>query len=321
MQINQAIRALDDRALRRAIRMLVIVLALGTVGFVGFYVLDRWVMAPPPIIDQQVVALEDALRASPNDIALRGQLADTYVRKGRLEEAVTQYDAILATGKAQELAHFGRAAAYMGLGRLDDAARDYQAVVDIAKDGEMATVDTTLEAAYYGLGSIAMQQGRPADAIGHLENALAITRSDADALYLIGTAFLATGQADKAVTVLRASVVFVPVGWREPYVALRDAYTAAGDAALAAWATAMADLAAGDAAGAESRLLGLVDGAAAADAAVGLGIVYESRGDTAAASTWYAKALALEPESNAARLGLSRVGAMPAASAQDGAAQ
>ena len=109
----------------------------------------------------------------------------------------------------------------MGLGQLDAAAKDYQAVVDIAKGGEMANVDPMLEAAYYSLGSIAMQQGKPADAIASLEKALAIKRSDADALYLIGTAYVATGETDKAETALRAAVAFVPIGWSEPYVGAR----------------------------------------------------------------------------------------------------
>lgn len=316
MQITPVLSNISDQTLRRAIRVLALILIVGTIAFIAFYTIDRWLVARPAIIDQQVAAFEQTVRANPNDLAVRGQLADTYVRKGRFQDAVTQYDAILATGKGQELAHFGRAAAYVGLGRLDDATSDYQFVVDFAKDGEMANVDTTLEAAYYGLGSIAMKQSRPADAITHLQKALAITRSDADALYLIGTAFVATGESDKAITVLRASVVFVPFGWSEPYVALKDAYTASGEAALAAWAQAMADLNSGKADLAKTELTALVDGEAGLDAAVGLGLLYEVQGDTGSASTWYSKALAIQPDNNAARLGMTRVG--PAATAGSG---
>jgi tetratricopeptide (TPR) repeat protein len=311
MQISPALLNMSEQKLKRFIRALSLILVVGTIAFAAFYVLDRWLASPPPIVDQQVAALEQGVRDNPNDIAARGQLADTYVRKGRFQDAVTQYDAILATGRAEELARFGRAAAYLGLGRLDDAARDYEAVVEIAKGGEMATVDRTLEAAYYGLGSIAMQQNRPADAITHLEKALAITRSDADALYLLGTAFVATGQSDKAVIVLRASIVFVPIGWSEPYVALRDAYAASGKSALSAWAGAMADLASGQPDKAEPALVALVDGEAAVDATVGLGLLYESRGDTGQAGAWYTRALELQPDNNAALLGMSRVGATP----------
>jgi tetratricopeptide (TPR) repeat protein len=308
-----SLSSLHEPQIDRLIKRAALLLMVGAVLFGAFYALDRWRPAPPPLLDQRLTLLEQAVRDDPGDIASRGQLADTYVGKGRFSEAVAQYDAILASGKADEMARLGRAAAYLGLERFAEAAADYQAVVDIAKDGEMANVDTKLEAAYYGLGSVAMKQGRPADAITHLEKALAITRSDADALYLIGTAFAATGQTDKAVTVLRAAVVFVPIGWSEPYAALADAYASSGKSAMAAWAKAMVDLNSGRKDLAEPALKALVDGEAAVEAAVGLGLLYESDGDGATAATWYAKALALQPGNNGALMGLGRVG--PASSA------
>ncbi len=300
---------MDDRQLNRWIRRVLLLLVLGTIAFVAFYALDRWRPATTPIVDQRLAALEAAVRDKPDDVAARGQLADTYVAKGRYEDALVQYDAIVATGKADELARYGRAGAYVGLGRLDDAAKDYQAVVDIARDGEMANVDPMLQASYYSLGSIAMQQGRPAEAIPFLEQALAIRRSDADALYLIGTAYVATGATDKAEAALRAAVAYVPIGWSEPYAALAQGFATAGKAALAEWAGAMADLAAGKPDLAEPRLLAIADGDAAVDAAIGLGLLHETRGETAAAAEWYGKALAESPDNAAARLGMSRVGA------------
>jgi tetratricopeptide (TPR) repeat protein len=304
---------MDDRQLNRLIKRVLLLLVLGTIAFVAFYALDRWRPATTPIVDQRLAALEQAVRDRPDDIASRGQLADTYVAKGRYEEAVTQYSLILETGKADELSQYGRAGAYMGLGNLDAAGKDYQAVVDIASGGEMANVDPMLQAAYYSLGSIAMQQGSSGEAITQLEKALAIKRSDADALYLIGTAYAAAGETDKAETALRGAVAFVPIGWSEPYVALADAFTKAGKAAEAEWAGAMADLVAGKPELAEPRLLAIVDGDAAVDAAIGLGLLSETKGDSAAAATWYAKALAMSPDNAAARLGTSRVGASASA--------
>jgi tetratricopeptide (TPR) repeat protein len=316
-------RFADDRQLTAWIRRLALLLIVGIFAFTAVYLYDRWRPSPPPIVDQRLAALEDAVRANPADVAARGQLADTYVETGRFSDAIAQYDAILATGKVEELARFGRGRAYFALGQLDAAAADYQAVVEIARGGEMAAVDPRLEAAYYQLGSIAMQQGKPQDAIGFLEKALAIMRSDADALYLIGTAFVATGQVDKAVTVLRASVVFVPIGWSEPYAALADAYTKAGAAPLASWAAAMADLAAGKIAEAEVALKSLTGGDAALDASVGLGLLYESRGDTASAATWYRKAVEIDSFNNAALMGLGRVASRssPAPAASGGPAR
>jgi tetratricopeptide (TPR) repeat protein len=195
----------------------------------------------------------------------------------------------------------------MGLEQYDLAATDYERVVEIASGGEMANVDKLLETAYYRLGSIAMLQDRPADAVPYLEKALLIKRSDADALYLIGTAYTATGETDKAIIALRSAVDFAPLGWSEPYTAMVEAYTEAGNPAMAEWAGAMADLAMGQADLAEPRLKAITDGAAAVDVAIGLGLLYETRGDSPTAAEWYGKALALDPENAAARLGLGRV--------------
>ena len=304
---------MDDRQVSRWIKRVALILVAGTVLFTGFYILDRWRAPSTPIVDRRLSALEQAVRDKPDDIVSRGQLADTYVAKGLFDEAIVQYNLILGAGKETELATFGRAAAYMGLGQLDAAAKDYQAVVEIAKGGEMASVDPILQTAYYGLGSIAMQQAKPAEAIPFLEKAIAIKGSDADALYLAGTAYVATGAVDKADKVLRAAVAFVPIGWAEPYTSLADAFTSAGKTAEAEWARAMADLAAGKPELAEPRLLAIAGGDAALDAAIGLGLLYETRGDGATAASWYDKALALSPDNAAARMGLGRVGASASA--------
>lgn len=307
------IRKVPDGELDRLIRRIGLILLVGTAVFVGFYLWDRALPSAPPIIDQRLAALEAAVRESPNNIAARGELADAYVEAERYQEAVTQYTAIIETGKAVELATMGRAGAYLALEQYDLAALDYQAVVAIAKVGEMANVDPTLEAAYYNLGLIAMKQDRAADAVTFLESALRINRSDADALFLIGQAYTATGATDKAEIALRRAVAFVPIGWSDPYAALAEAYTRAGRAAMAEWASAMVDLTSDRGDAAEPRLLALVDGEAALDAAIGLGLLYETRGDTAAAAEWYTAALRIDAQSDAARLGLSRVGAVPSA--------
>ncbi len=308
-----SLTSMDERQLNRWIKRIALLLVAGTVLFAGFYILDRWRAPAPPIVDQRVAALEQAVRDNPEDIVARGQLADTYVLKGRYQDAIAQYDAILATGKAEQLAKYGRAAAYVGLERYEEATADYLAVVEIAKDGEMAHVDPMLESAYYQLGWIELQQGRAAEAIPYLEKALAIKRSDADALYLIGTAFVATGETDKAITALRGAIAFVPKGWGEPYAAMAEAYTKAGDAAMAEWAGAMAAFAEGRADEARTRLLAIAEGPAALDATIGLGVVAEASGQTAEAADWFRKALAIAPDSTPARMGLSRVTAGGAA--------
>jgi tetratricopeptide (TPR) repeat protein len=302
-----SLTAMSDRQMNRLIKRIALILVIGAIAFVGFYVLDRFRVPAAPMIDRQLATAEEAVRADPSDIAARGQLADLYVAKGRYEEAIAQYDAILATGQDAELAHFGRAHALQATGDLDGAVADFEAVVAIAKDGEMANVDPMLNAAYYGLGEIALEQGRSDDAVENLTAAVAIKRSDADALNLLATAFLQAGDPENAVDAAKRAVAFVPLGWTEPYTTMAQAYGAMGDAARAEWASAMVDLSNGNTKQAETRLLAITQGETALDAAIGLGLVYETSGDGAAAVEWYTKALAIDPENAAARLGLGRV--------------
>jgi tetratricopeptide (TPR) repeat protein len=303
-----SLTAMSDRQMNRLIKRIALILVVLLVAFVGFYVLDRFRLPAAPIIDREVAALEAAVQKDPADLASRGRLADLYTANGRYADAVVQYQAVLETGKADEQAHMGLAIAYKALGETDKARTDFQAVVDIAKSGEMAKVDPMLEAAYFGLGSIAIEQGKPDEAVAQLEKALAITRSDADALNLIAAAYAATGQTDKAIDAAKAAIAFVPTGWAEPYQTLAGAYTAQGKTEMAAWATAMADFAAGNVEQAEAGLTALADGGPAAiDAQIGLGIMAETAGDTVAAEAWYSKVVAVEPRNGAAVLGLSRV--------------
>lgn len=309
-----SLTAMSDRQLDRWIKRVLVLALIALVAFVGFYVFDRYRDPGPTMVDRNILVLEEAVRADPADITSRGQLADLYVGAGRYEEAIVQYDAILETGRETELAHFGRAKAHQGLGDLDAAAADFEVVVEIAKDGEMANVDPLLNAAYFGLGSIALEQGRPEDAVTHLEAATQIKRADADSLNLLGQALVQVGQPEQAIQALQKAVAFVPLGWVEPYVTMAQAYADLGQPDRAEWANAMADLAAGKPDEAAARLLAIADGEAALDAAIGLALVAETQGDGPTAIEWYTKALVIDPENAAARLGLNRV-TDPAASA------
>jgi len=309
---------ISEGELDRLIKRIAAILLVGTLAFVAFYVLDRFRMPAPSMVDQTIASLETAVRDDPSNVAARGQLADAYVIAERYEDAVVQYDAILETGKADELAHFGRARANLALGNLDAATADYEAVVDIAKEGEMAHVDPTLNAAFYGLGEIALEQGAPADAVQYLSAAVAIKRSDADALNLLGTAYVRNGEPAKAIDALRSAIAFVPIGWSEPYLTLAQAYTATDDPARAEWAAAMADLSEERYESATARLEGILDGPAGLEATIGLALVSEALGDAPAAAERYRQALEIDPDNAEALLGLSRV-SLPGAT--DGAGE
>ena len=309
-----SLTSMPEKQLNRWIKRIGLLLIVGIVAFVAFYAVDRFRASPAPIVDQQLAALEEAIRADPADTTSRGQLADLYFAKGRFEEAIAQYTVLIDANKEVYLASLGRARAYEKTSQYEPAIKDYEKVVEIGLTGEMANVDPSLAAAYYGLGTIALAQDKPADAIEPLKKSLAIQRTDGDALYALARAYLATDQAQLAIDPLKLAVALVPIGWPEPYTALEQAYTKTGDLDRAAWAAAMGAFADGDHATAETRLLAIADGPLALEASVGLGLVNESKGDTAAAAEWYRKALAIDPENQSAKLGLSRV-SMPSSPA------
>lgn len=303
-----SLTSMPERQLNRLIRRIGLLLLVGIVAFVAFYAVDRYRAPAAPMVDQQLAALEDAVRKDPADVASRGQLADLYYTKRRFADAITQYSALIDAGKSIELASLGRANSYLELKQWAQAATDFNKVVEIAKAGEMAKVDTNLEAAYYGLGLVALGQNKPGDAVDPLSRAIAITRTDADALYALGTAYVQVGQPKLALEPLMNAVALVPAGWADPYTALASAYTALGKPDWSAWASAMATLETGDFTGAQAQLQKLITGDAKVEALVGLGLASEMHGDIAAANGWYQQALVADPDSTPAQMGVKRTG-------------
>jgi len=303
-----SLTAMPEQQLNRWIKRIALLFVVVLIAFVAFYVFDRYnPLAPAPMVDRQIAAAEQQVQNAPQDIAARGALADLYVSAKRYADAVTQYDAILATGKGEELARIGRARAYEALGNTEGAIADWQRVVEIAKGGEMAAVDPKLALAYYRLGQLSIAKGDVQGGIDDLKLSLSISKTDADTLYALGTAYTTLGQSDKAIDAFKRATAFVPVGWAEPYQGLATAYGQKGDTAMATWAGAMASLANKDTATAETQLKTLLGGPADLDASMGLGLAAETRGEGQDAIPYYQHVLDVDPTNQAAMLAMSRV--------------
>jgi len=297
----------SDKRLDRLIRIALLVLVVGTVLVGVAYVLDQRVESGPTLADRRVTAAEEAVKKSPNDAGVRLGLALAYHAAGRIDDAMAQYDAVLKVQPDAKVALNNKAGILVERGDLAGAQPLYQHVVDVAKGGEFAGMDTELARGYYGLADIAMRQNRAADAVKNLEEAAKIGGTDADTWYLLGKAHLAAGSPDKAIEAEQNAILFVPVGWGDPYQVMADAYTAMGKPELAEYAGAMLDFSAGKLDTARQRLVALTGGPAALEAAVGLGLVTETQGDAKAAADAYRKALAIDPENFTAQSGLARV--------------
>ncbi len=295
------------------LRLGVAVLVIGALAFAGIYYQDQHVDAGPSMVDRQIEGAEQAVRKAPSNIGTRLQLAAAYRMNKRYNDELKQYDEILKADKTNRTALLGRGGALMALGDLKGAAAAYHKITASARTGEFAGADPQLQEARYYLGSIALTQGNTKEAITELQGALKITRSDSDALYLLGVARLKNGEPQLAVDSINQALLFVPTGWCEPYSQLSLAYGKLANAPRATYATAMANFCQKKSAEAKRQLKTLTTGPVALDAMLGLGLIAETESSNPEAIAWYQKALTVDRTNVNATSSLARLGAKPAA--------
>lgn len=312
MQTSRALRGPDDRTLNRAIKVMALILLIGVPAIAALYWMDRHVEAVPALADRNVSAAEEAVRAKPDDVAVRNHLAAAYVSAKRYADGIAQFGQVLDKDAANRAALLGRGLAYIATKQFDLAGADFQRLIDNAKAGEFAATDPQLQQAYYELGVIAIEKGNPADAIAPLEQALKIDGADADSLYRYGMALIGTGDATKGVKALERAVMFVPSGWCDPYAGLVTGYTALADQPGIAYATGMVAFCGGRLDEARADLSALTTGPRKVAALLGLALVAATRGDAAAAGGYYQQVLAIEPSNPSALIGMSQLGGIDA---------
>lgn len=301
--------AISDRTLSRLLKWGSVALVALVIVFALVYVRGTRVDSGPSLPDRQVTAAEEVVKANPQNVNARLTLANTYLKTGRPEDALAQYDEILRAVPGLEAAVYGSATARMQTGDIDGAKKLFTQITTTTKKTEFANVDPLLASAYYWLGKIAADAGDPKTAVTNLKASLAIEDSDADSWYLLGTLQTKSGDAAGAVISLQRAVAFVPTGWCEPYAAMGDAYKAQSKAEMVEWAGAMTAFCGGDVDGAVSRLTPLTTGPGAVPAMLSLGLISEVQSQRDAAVDWYQKALKAEPGNTTAQTALGRLGA------------
>ncbi len=305
---------ISDRTLGRLTKWGVIALAVLLVAFGVIYTLGQRVDAGPSMTERQVTQAEDAVRKAPRSVEARLQLAQVYRANNRNDDAITQYGEVLKADKANPLALLGRGETYLAAGNLGAAATDLTTMIRGQQRDEFARVDKRVGEAHYYLGTVMQRQGDLVGAATQARAALAISATDSDSLYLLGTVLLAQNQPAKAIPSFNEALLFVPVGWCEPYQGLQTAYTKLGKTARASYAGAMVAFCQGKHDEASATLQSLTTGETAADALAGLGMIAETANDNAAAKTWYQKAAKADPRNVSALAGLSRLSAAPTSS-------
>jgi len=300
-----------DRWLLRAILTTSVLLLLLLAAFGGYYYVSSGSRAGDTSLGGQLAPLEKQVRERPNDAELRVALANLYVEKGRLDDAIGQAKAALQLRKDHGGALLVLGTAYMNDGEYDEAIQVWQRLVELNKDNPMAKQSPELALVHHNLGNIYLQRGQLDDAVTEFEASLATDRTNADTYFLLGEARLGREDAKGAVEAYRQALRLTP-GFSEAYTSLNKAYQAEGNAAGASYAQAMLLYLDGLYDEAIAKLEVLAAGEMnAAEVHLGMGMAYEKLGKKGKAYQEYEAALSLDPKSYAARQGLGRLGAQP----------
>jgi tetratricopeptide (TPR) repeat protein len=299
----------DEQQLARLARRLLLAIALLVAVSAGYYVYDHYFVRVASPLDQATRTLEDQVWQAPNDPSLRIQVAQAYVRQGRIDDGIEQYQQALALKANWQPALLGLADAEVRRHHEPAAESIYRQIADLNKDNDLRHANTDLQEVYYRLSTFAAQAGRHQEAIQWATEALAVDLTAADALFLLGTSHEALGEMDEAADAYRRAVSFDP-GFGDAFSALERIALARGDRAEATYAHAMALLAGGDVEGAIAGLRRIVDGSPDnAEAYEGLGLAYAKQGQRAAAIDAFRAALDRKPGLLLAEWSLRSLGA------------
>jgi tetratricopeptide (TPR) repeat protein len=141
------------------------------------------------------VAVTDA-----NDIA-HVNLGAAFLQKGRLDDAISEYQRALLINPAVAETEYDLGSAYLQEGQVDAAAAHFQSALQI---------NPSFAPAHFSLGNISMQNGQMDDAISQYQAALKINPANPDAHLSLGNALMAQARSDEAILHFRAAVQLRP---------------------------------------------------------------------------------------------------------------
>ncbi len=271
-----------------------------------------WVVfyAPSPsqdLLDSTLITLEEEVRNSPQDPDRRIAVAIAYAERGLHKEAIDQFEQALALDPENQTAMIGIGRSQIHQGDTDNALVVLQSVIDKNIDNPLLKTSEQIEAVFYEIGGIYMEQEDYPAAIENLRSAIEINPVDADAWLLLGQVQFADGNLQEALVSLLQAVRLVP-NYIDAYEVMGDIFGQMGSESGVGYASGMVLVSKRDYEQAvpklEVAILGLSDFSSAFE---GLGLAYEGVDNTQGATAAYERALALDPALILARQGLLRM--------------
>jgi tetratricopeptide (TPR) repeat protein len=142
-----------------------------------------------------------ALAAEPRAIAMRINLGSWLVSRGRLDEAVEEFQAAVAAAPDNPLCHFDLGRTLHVQGRVAEAAAAYRAGLAL-QPGHPSI--------HFELGRVLHAQGRVAEAIAEYRAAAALDPTDARVPYQLGLTYQIEGRLPEAIEQYRIAARLDP---------------------------------------------------------------------------------------------------------------
>ncbi len=301
-------KAPDQRWIDRAIWAVAILLVVAAIGFGAYYIQDRYLHADESLVERRSSHMEELVQQNPSDPDLRVAVAQWYLEKGLVDQAVEQGEEALRLQADHQGALILLGQAYRSVGDIDQAIAQLSRVAELNRHSEFAAIDTRMNLVHYQLGELYSQKGEYESAAEAYQSALIVDRTDADARYSLALVYQALGDHTAAVEQLTEALRYVP-GFAEAYEGLLVSYQALEMRDEAAYAEAMVAYSRADYWGAAEQLKQVIQSSPEfAPTYLGLGLAYEKLGEKEQAVAALEQYLQLEPDSFAAQHILGRLG-------------
>jgi tetratricopeptide (TPR) repeat protein len=152
-------------------------------------------------VDEALTQFQEALQIKPDYAPACNGLGLALRQKGRVDEAISYYQKALQIEPDYVSVHNNLGNALLQRGRVDEAITHYQKALQMAPD---------YVEAHNNLGNLLLQRGRMDEAIPHFQKAAQINPDNMEAHYGLGTALLQKGSLDEAIACFREALRINP---------------------------------------------------------------------------------------------------------------
>lgn len=199
-----------DVALNKAIKWVIVLLVIVSVGFGGYYVYSQYKLSKQSTEERLIEEAKRAIRQRPRNPDARVRLGVLYVQQGRLDEAIVQFKEALKITEDHQEALIYLGIAYMNKDKNPQALKYFDKEIKFYKNTRYAKTNLYLEQAYYYGGVVLWKQKNYDKAISYLQSALEIQGTAADTYLVLGRAHMDKGSDDKAEEYFKQALKFDP---------------------------------------------------------------------------------------------------------------